>query len=112
MKQADSIILAFRHIDNATANLTISTLQSIILLSLRSLFDPQKGNFAQLITFAARLAIDIGGQDTPAGAHGEHMRNIHTSIYCMENQFTTVLDRPPFLPEPVRVAIQCFTSAN
>lgn len=90
---------ALQHIDSATANLTIITLQAITLLAMHSLFDPQKGNFGQLITLAARLAIDIGGQDMPA--RGENMRNIHSSIYCMENQVTVALDRPPFLPEPV-----------
>lgn len=94
---------ALKHIDSATANLTVETLQSIALLALRSLFDPQKGNFGQLIAFAARLAIDIGGQDIPAW--GDSMRNIYTSIYCMESQFATVLDRPLFLPEPVRESI-------
>ena len=85
--------------DSATADLSVVTLQAITLMALRSLFDPQKGNFGQLITFAGRLAIDIGGQDMPA--RGENMRDIQTSIYCMENQFATVLDRPPFLTEPV-----------
>jgi hypothetical protein len=98
------------HVDNATASLTIDTLQSIILLALHSLSEPQKGNFGQLIAFAARLAIDIGGQDIPA--RGDHMRNIHTSIYCMENQFSIVLDRPPFLPEPVRSIFQDPILAN
>ncbi|RDW72227.1 hypothetical protein BP5796_08261 [Coleophoma crateriformis] len=91
---------ALKNIDSATANLTVETLQAITLLALRSLFDPQNGNFGQLVAFAARLAIDIGGQDIPAW--GENMRNIHTSIYCMERQFATALDRPPFLPEPTR----------
>jgi hypothetical protein len=91
---------ALNHIESATANVTVGSLQSITLLALRSLFDPQKGNFGQQVTFAARLAIDIGGQDIPA--REETMKNIHTSIYCMESQFTAVLDRPPFLPEPVR----------
>lgn len=101
---------ALQHIDDTTANLSVITLQAIILLALRSLFEPQKGNFGQLIAFAARLAIDIGGQDIPA--RGEHMRNIHTTIYCMENQFATVIDRPPFLPEPVSASIQRFSLAN
>jgi hypothetical protein len=100
---------ALKHIDTVTANLTHLTLQAISLLALRGLFDPQKGNFGQLIAFASRLVIDIGGQDITA--HGQEIRNIYTSIYCMENQFATALDRPQFLPEPVSVAILT-TSCN
>jgi hypothetical protein len=48
---------ALEHIDIATANLTMITLQAIALLALRSLFDPKKGNFGQLITVGARLAV-------------------------------------------------------
>ncbi len=90
---------ALRHIDNATSDLSPITLQAIMLMALHSLFDPRKGNFGQLIGFAARLGIDLGSHDTPD--RETTMRNVQTSIYCMENQFATVLDRPSFFPEPV-----------
>jgi len=91
---------ALNHINVATSDLTVVTLQSITLLALHSLFDPQNGNFGQLIGFAARLVTDIGGYDTPD--RETRMQKIHTSIYCMENHYATVLDRPSFLPEPNR----------
>lgn len=90
---------ALLYIDVATADITITTLQAITLLALHNLFNPQKGNFGQLIGFAARLAIDIGRHDTPD--QETRMQHIYSSIYCMENHFATALDRPSFLSEPV-----------
>jgi hypothetical protein len=90
---------ALARIDNATADGNVITLQAITLLALHSLFEPQKGNFGQLIGFAARLAIDIGAHDAPS--QEARMQDIHAAIYCMENHYASTLDRPSFLPEPV-----------
>ena len=91
------------YINQATADTTMTTLQAIILLALHSLFAPQRGNFGQLIGFAARLAIDLGIGGDKQGFTDEEvkMQRIYASIYCMENQFATTMDRPGFLPEPV-----------
>lgn len=94
---------ALQHIDHATADISIITLQATTLLALHSLFAPQRGNFGQLIGFSARLAIDLGtgGKPDPPDQKEVRMQQIYLSIYCMENQFATALDRPCFLPEPV-----------
>lgn len=93
---------SLEYINQATTDTTMTTLQSIILLALHSLFAPQKGNFGQLIGFAARLAMDLGIGDKQGFTDEEvKMQRIHASIYCMENQFATTMDRPGFLPEPV-----------
>jgi hypothetical protein len=114
---------ALQHIDHATADMSLITLQAITLLALHSLFDPQRGNFGQLIGFAARLAIDLGsgggtgsstGRLDPPDQKEVRMQRIYMSIYCMENQFATALDRPCFLPEPVRspVTTRAFLYTN
>lgn len=90
------------YINQATADTTMATLQAIVLLALHTLFAPQNGNFGQLIGFAARLAIDLGVGDKQGFTDEEvKMQRIHASIYCMENQFATTMDRPGFLPERV-----------
>lgn len=89
------------NIDNATADITIYSLQAIPLLALHSLLEPQKGNAWQLIGFAGRLAMDLerhGSQNQET-----MMDRIYPSIYCIENQLATALDRPCFLPEPVGI---------
>jgi hypothetical protein len=94
---------ALQHIDLATADISIITLQAITLLALHSLFAPQRGNFGQLIGLSARLAIDLGtgSKPEPPDQKEVRMQQIYLSIYCLENQFATALDRPCFLPEPV-----------
>lgn len=83
----------------ATAELSINTLEAVVLLALHSLFDPQKGNFGQLIGFAARLSIDLGCHNT--NTVGAKARNLYIAIYCMETKFAVTLDRPSLLPELV-----------
>lgn len=89
--------------DSAATDISIPTLQAVTLATLHSLFAPQQGNCGQLIGLAARLAIDLSTSDHPRVIRSEAatMQQIYKSIYCIENQFTTALDRPGLLPEPV-----------
>lgn len=109
--------IALQYIDHATSLPTLMTLQAITLLAIHSLFDPLKGNFNQLIGFVARLVLDIERHDSNVSAQQPQnlmsatstedqedsppIKNIYISIYSLENQFCTILDRPNFLPEPV-----------
>ncbi|KAH8808814.1 hypothetical protein F5884DRAFT_793430 [Xylogone sp. PMI_703] len=89
---------AIQHLDQATADTNVAALQAITLLALYSFFKPHDGNTGQLIGFAARLAMDVerhGSQDQQP-----IIQRSYNSIYCMENQFNTALDRPGLLPEP------------
>lgn len=91
---------AMGHIDHATGDVNTETLQAITLLSLHSFFNPQQGNTSQLVGFAARVAMDIERQGSQEQQN--IVQRIYSTIYCMENKLITALDRPGFLPEPVR----------
>lgn len=95
----DCYMRALEHFDRATTDTSIETLQAITLLALYSFFAPQAGNTGQLIGFAARMVMDIERHD----CQDQHIiiRRIYTSIYAMENQLATALDRPGLLLEPV-----------
>ncbi|KAL2785028.1 hypothetical protein BJX66DRAFT_343475 [Aspergillus keveii] len=89
---------AIKHLDQATADGTVASLQAILLLTVYSFFQPQQANTSQLIGFAARLAMDIE-------QHGDEeqqamVQRIYPAIFSLENKFVTALDRPSLLPEP------------
>ena len=87
---------AMKYIDRATASTTVESLQAVIILAVHGLFQPQHGNVSQLIGFACRLMLDIEryGQNQSAPMH-----NIYITLYSLENQYATALDRPTLLPE-------------
>lgn len=91
--------------DSAATDISIPSLQAVTLAALHSLLSPQQGNCGQLIGLAARLAIDLSTSDHPRVIRSDMatMQKIYMSIYCIENQFSTALDRPGLLPEPVTI---------
>jgi hypothetical protein len=89
---------ALHHIEQATAEQSISTLQVAILLVLYTLFDPTSGNISQQLGFAVRLAIDLAGSDSDE--QPVLLSRLYTIIYCLENHVCSVLLRPTSLPEP------------
>ncbi|KAF2095125.1 hypothetical protein NA57DRAFT_59872 [Rhizodiscina lignyota] len=93
---------ALQHIETATAEPTIVTLQAITLLAVYSLFEPEQGNFSQQIGFAVRLAIDLAGSETFDAP--PLLTTLQTVIYCLENLVCSVLVRPTSLQEPARPA--------
>ncbi|KAK5058755.1 hypothetical protein LTR84_011019 [Exophiala bonariae] len=95
---ADAHARALKHIDKATAEPSISTLQVVILLILYTLFDPKSGNVSQQLGFAVRLAIDLAGSDSYE--QPSTLLTLHKIIYCLENHVCNVLVRPTSLPEP------------
>jgi hypothetical protein len=93
---------ALQHIETATAESSISTLQVAILLVLYTLFDPASGNFSQQLGFAIRLAIDLA-IDLPSPDNLEQtsiLSTLHKVIYCLENHVCGVFVRPTSLEEP------------
>jgi len=88
---ADAHARALKHIDKATAEPSISTLQVVVLLILYTLFDPKIGNISQQLGFAVRLAIDLAGSDY--SEQPSPRLTLHKIIYRLENHFCTVLVR-------------------
>ncbi len=50
-------------LESITTDQDVEALQAILLLALRSLFDAQKGNIGQQVTFAQRLLTELGSRD-------------------------------------------------
>lgn len=95
---------AEQYMEAATADATIEGLRAILLLAINCLFDPQKGNIGQQIALATRLVIALEQKRhelSPADAN--MIRNMHMTIFSLENEIATVLDRPAAFPEPVRI---------
>lgn len=96
--------------DNVATDISIPALQTITLSVLHSLLGPKQGNLGQLIGLATRLAIDLN-----PGDRGEQtkMQQIYMSVYCIENQVATTLDRPGLLPAPVTIpSPRCHFTVN
>ena len=93
---ADCHRRAMKYIDRATAHTNVESLQAVIILAVHGLFQPKHGNVSQLIGFATRLMMDI---ERYCQNQGTSMHGIYTTLYCLENQCATVLDRPTLLPE-------------
>lgn len=89
--------------DKAATDISMGTLEALTLAALHSLLSPQTGNVGQLIGLAARVAIDLGAVDRPGNNsnEGDRIERICKSVYCLENQYATALDRPGLLPPPV-----------
>jgi hypothetical protein len=95
---------AMEHLEASTVEPTITTLRAVLLLAINSLFDPKSGNIGQQVALATRLALnleatlelqEISPEDT------EMIRNMHSTIFSIENEIASTLDRPATFPEPV-----------
>lgn len=95
---------AMEHLEAATMEPTIATLRSVLLLAINSSFDPKTGNIGQQVALAARLAFDLESKRELQELEPndvEMLRTMHMTIYCLENQVASTLDRPALFPEPV-----------
>lgn len=96
---------AMKYIDASTVEPTIDTLRAVLLLAINSFFDPKSGNIGQQVALASRLAYNLEAklelQELPPG-DAEIIRNMHSTIFCLENEIASTLDRPACFPEPVR----------
>ncbi|KAF1834936.1 hypothetical protein BDW02DRAFT_597804 [Decorospora gaudefroyi] len=94
---------AMEHLEMATLEPNIDTIRSVLLLAINSLFDPIAGNIGQQIALAGRLAFDLESKRLlqelePNDA--ELLRAMHMTIFSLENQIASTLDRPALFPEP------------
>jgi hypothetical protein len=94
---------AMEHLEASTVEPTITTLR-VLLLAINSLFDPKSGNIGQQMALASRLALNLEAklevQDLPA-EDAEMIHNMHSTIFSIENEIASTLDRPASFPEPV-----------
>ncbi|KAF2678148.1 hypothetical protein K458DRAFT_317698 [Lentithecium fluviatile CBS 122367] len=94
---------AMEYLEAATSESSIDTLRSVLLLAIYSLFDPKNGNIGQQMALATRLALMLESQiDTQdlGSNDAETMRNMHSTIFSIENEIASTLDRPATFPEP------------
>jgi hypothetical protein len=97
---------AMEHLEAATMDPNIATLRAVLLLAIHSSFDPKSGNSGQQIALAARLAFDLeqkGELQELQPNEIELLHNMHMTIFSLENQVASTLDRPALFPEPVRL---------
>jgi hypothetical protein len=93
---------AEQYMEAATADATIQGLRAILLLAINCLFDPQKGNIGQQIALATRLVMSLEQKRHDLNPADVIMiRNMHMTVFSLENELATVLDRPAPFPEPV-----------
>ncbi|KAF2026948.1 hypothetical protein EK21DRAFT_102905 [Setomelanomma holmii] len=82
---------AMEHLETATVEPNMETLQAVLLLAIHSSFDPKSGNFGQQIALAARLAFDLKAkgdlQELPPN-EVEVLWHMHMTIFSLENQDT------------------------
>lgn len=93
---------AMDRLEASTMEPTIDTLRAVLLLAINSLFDPKSGNIGQQVALATRLALaleraELGPKDT------EILRYMHSTIFSLENELASTLDRPATFPEPVSI---------
>ncbi|KAF2634640.1 hypothetical protein P280DRAFT_474515 [Massarina eburnea CBS 473.64] len=94
---------AMEHLEASTAEPTIDTLRAILLLAINSLFDPKTGNIGQQVALATRLALTLESkieQQELSPIETEMLRNMHSTIFSIENELASTLDRPATFPEP------------
>ncbi|CAI6334539.1 unnamed protein product [Periconia digitata] len=95
--------VAAEHLEASTSDSSIDTLRAILLLAINSLFDPKSGNIGQQVALATRLALALEsrleGHD-PLSKEALIIRNMHSTIFCIENELGSALDRPATFPEP------------
>lgn len=95
---------AMEHLEVATLEPNIDTIRSVLLLAINSSFDPLAGNIGQQIALAGRLAFDLESKRALQELEPndvELLRAMHMTIYSLENQIASTLDRPALFPEPV-----------
>ncbi|KAF3033878.1 hypothetical protein E8E12_002029 [Didymella heteroderae] len=95
---------AMDHVEAATLEPTIDTLRAVLLMAINSLFDPKSGNIGQQIALAARMAYSLQAtaeQEGSTPSNTEMLRNMHMTIFSIENEIASTLDRPATFPEPV-----------
>jgi hypothetical protein len=95
---------AMENLEAATMDPNIATLRAVLLLAIHSCFDPKTGNSGQQIALSARLAFDLeakGELQELQPNEVEVLRNMHMTIFSLENQVASTLDRPALFPEPV-----------
>ncbi|CAN9165101.1 unnamed protein product [Alternaria alternata] len=100
---------AMEHLELATMDPNIDTIRSVLLLAINSSFDPIAGNIGQQIALAGRLAFDLESKSTlqELGPDDVQMlRAMHMTIFCLENQIASTLDRPALFPEPVSLLVE------
>jgi hypothetical protein len=96
---------AMEYLEAATLEPTIATLRSVLLLAINSCFDPKTGNIGQQVALAGRLAFDLESKRELQELEPndfEMLRTMHMTIFILENQVASTLDRPALFPEPVR----------
>ncbi|KAF2819376.1 hypothetical protein CC86DRAFT_307077 [Ophiobolus disseminans] len=99
----DYYLKAMEHLETATVDPDIATLRAVLLLAIHSSFDPKSGNVGQQIALSARLAFDLeakGELQELQPNEVEVLRNMHMTIFSLENQVASTLDRPALFPEP------------
>lgn len=82
-----------------TAEAGIETLEITLLLALHGLGAPDRGNVHQQLGLASRLAIDLATHEL-AKEDVEALRNMTASIFCLQNEIASTLDRPATFAEP------------
>lgn len=100
---------AMDHVEAATLEPTIDTLRAVLLMAINSLFDPKSGNIGQQIALAARIAYNLEAKADQEGStpkNTEMLRNMHMTIFSIENEIASTLDRPATFPEPVSLIIR------
>ncbi|KAJ4369519.1 hypothetical protein N0V86_009354 [Didymella sp. IMI 355093] len=91
------------HVEAATLEPTTDTLRAVLLMAINSLFDPKSGNIGQQIALAARMAYSLEAtaeQEGSTPSNTETLRNMHMTIFSIENEIASTLDRPATFPEP------------
>lgn len=97
---------AMKYLEPATSEASLDTLRAVLLLTIHSLFEPRVGNIGQQVALATRLAMALEAQyesQQPDPKEVEAMRNLHSTLFSIENEIASTLDRPSTFPEPVSV---------
>jgi hypothetical protein len=106
---------AMEHVEAATLEPTIDTLRAVLLMAINSLFDPKSGNIGQQIALSARIAYSLEAkaeQEASTASNTEMLRNMHMTIFSIENEIASTLDRPATFPEPVSFVMSLFIKFN
>ena len=99
---------AMKHLEEATIEPSLATLRAVLLLAIHSSFDPKSGNVGQQIALAARLEFSLKARGELQELQPSEvimLRNMHMTIFTLENQVASTLDRPALFPEPVRILL-------
>ncbi|KAF2791226.1 hypothetical protein K505DRAFT_339734 [Melanomma pulvis-pyrius CBS 109.77] len=98
---------AMAYLEASTMEPTVATLRALLLFAINSLFDPKSGNIGQQVALASRLALSLEANlEARLDSQGLGpddaimIRNMHSTIFCLENEIASALDRPATFPEP------------